>query len=565
MFKGPGLMRAGRRVGVTAALMLTSAACHGDIENLNEPDRARATGNSSDVEALIGGAFFPGMHNALNTSLAINQFAYAASDMVATLAGSQDQQQWDEIMEPRRFHNNGAHISQGVGPHGPRFFWAAIGRVSSVTYDGLQLIDDGMQFMDGNVNTTARAHAFAKFMQGWAWGYSALVWDKPHVVPESIDMPSDPAAVTELAVSTLTDYPEALAAAIASLEEAIAVAKANPTVVHFPSLAESPLWFGTPDPVSNQKFIQMANTLAARLLVLSARTPAERAAVDWQKVLQFTANGLTNDDFAMQLQTGRTSTLLLRIQGNTTGGTANARWNYRTIGPADQSGAYQAWIASPLEARDRFNIVTPDRRITGATPTSDGSYTRYRADDNGFLPHRGRWHFSAYQWSRHAIRNGLTGNVTGNNSGVHPLITADENRLLRAEALLRTGDRAGAAALINVTRTRPQQIGSTVHEGLPPVTAAGVPTVNGACVPRTDSGACADLLGAMRYERMIELAGIDLFRGYADSRGFGILADGSPIHFPVPGDALELYGLEEYSYGGVGGPDAAAYAPATLP
>jgi hypothetical protein len=564
MFKRTPFTRMARRWGVTAALLLTSAACHDDVENLTAPDRARATGNPSDVEALIGGAFFPGMHTALNTSLAINQFAHAASDMTATLARQDDQQQFDEISEPRRFHNNGAHISQGVGPHGPRFFWAAIGRVSSVTYDGLQLIDDGMRFMDGNTDNTVRARAFAKFMQGWAWGYSALVWDKSHILPETIDLPAEPSAVNALAVSTLTNYPEALAAAIASLEEAIAIAQANPAVVRFPGVTETPLWFGTPETVSNQKFIQMANTLAARLLVLNARTPAERATVNWQKVLQYTANGLTTD-YAMQLQSNRTSTLLLRIQRNTTSGTDNGRWDYRTIGPADQSGAYQAWIAAPLESRDRFDIVTPDRRITGPTPTSDGSYTRYRADDNGFMPHRGTWHFSAYQWGRHAIRNGLTGTNTGNNSGLYPLITADENTLLRAEALLRTGDRAGAAALINVTRTRPQRIGSTTYEGLPPVTAAGVPTVNGVCVPRTDSGACADLLGALRYERMIELAGTDLFRGFADSRGFGILADGTPIHYPVPGNALELYGLEEYSFGGPGGPGAAVYAPATLP
>src|SRR5690606_4857383 len=141
--------------------------------------------------------------------------------------------------------------------------------------------------------------------------------------------------------------------------------------------------------------------------------------------------------------------------------------------------AYQAWIGAPESQRDRFDIVTPDRRITGPTPTSDGSYTRYRADNNGFEPDRGTYFLSAYQWSRHAIENGMTGNNTGNNLGTHAMIKADENRLLRAEALLRTGDRPGAAELINVSRTREQVIGTTTYPGLPPVTAAGVPEVDG--------------------------------------------------------------------------------------
>jgi hypothetical protein len=268
----------------------------------------------------------------------------------------------------------------------------------------------------------------------------------------------------------------------------------------------------------------------------------------------------------VQLSTGaRESQLLARTQTNSTTSTTNSRVDYRVIGPADQSGAYQTWISSPPSARDRFNVVTPDRRVTGNTPTSDGAYLRYRADNNGFEVDRGRYLYSAYQWGRHAIRHSLTGNTTGNSTGTHPLISADENNLLRAEALLRTGDRAGAAALINVTRTRSPRIGTVVHPGLPPVTAAGVPSVNGVCVPRTDSGACGDLLAALRYERMLELLATDNIRGYADSRGWGTLPDGSILSWPVPGNALELYELPGYTYGGVGTPGTAVYAPASMP
>jgi hypothetical protein len=576
------LRHAGRGALMGLAL-LASGACHDDVDNLNSPDRARATRNPSDVEALIGGAFYPNMFGttnaAFNSSLSINQFMYGGAEFVATLGTSDQQQQYEDLVEPRRRHNNAPHISQGVGPHGPRNFWANMGRVSNVVYEGLRLINDGMRFVDSSdgVDRTARAQAFAKFMQGWSWGYQAMIFDRIHVVPETTALPPDNAGLQALIHSSLVDWPEGQTAALAAIDEAIRIARENPTTVNFPALSTSTLWFGTPTALTNAQFIAMANTLAARLLVISARTPAERAAVNWQRVLSYTAAGLTTSDFVVQLNTSRISTAFARIQANSTGST-NGRWHYRAIGPSDQSGAYQAWAAAPVEQRNRFNIVTPDRRVTGATPTSDGSYTRYRADNNGFLDYRGLYLFSAYQWSRHAIRNNLTGSNTGSNSGTTPMISADENNLLRAEALLRTGDRAGAATLINITRTRQQRLpGGTMVANLPAISAADalanrVPSVatpgtlnNVTCVPRLDSGACGDLLTAIRYERMLELAGLDPYRGYADARGFGILPDGALLSFPVPGNVLELYGLAEYSYGGVGQPGSAVYAPATLP
>ena len=559
--------KAGGKLAALAAVALMATACQElGVENLVEPDRRRATANAADVEAFVGGAFHPPFFNALHRiSQAVNLFPIGASEFTATMTGGGTLLWYADVQEPRIPLDNGAVLSLGNGPFGPRNYWADVIRANSIAYDGLQLMDDGLVIREGTVDVTPRARAFAKLIQGWTWGYLALVFDESHVLPESIPLPADPNGILEVTLTSLVPYDQALAAAIGALEEAIAIAQQNPGVVHYPSFSESPFWFGTEQPVTNAQFIRMANTLAARLLVLNARTPQERAQVDWPRVLQFTANGLTND-IDRVLSTGdRTSNLISRAQSNTAGGANNFRWDYRVIGPADQSGAYQTWIASSLAERNRFDIVTPDRRITGPTPTSNGSYTRYRADNNGFEVDRGTYLFSAYQWSRHAIKLGATGTNTGFNQGTVVLIGVDENTLLRAEALLRTGDAGGAATLINVTRTRPQTIGSTTYPGLPAVTAAGVPEVGGVCVPRLDSGQCGDLLGALRYERMIELAATDNVRGYADSRGWGTLPDGALLHFPIPGNALDLYGLPNYTYGGVGNPWTATYAPAVLP
>lgn len=560
-----GIGRAGRAaLGIT---MLAAAACQDlQIDNLTNPDRQRATANPNDVEAFIGSIFNPSVWTALHSNGTIaTHFPNVASEFTMTGAGQGTLPWWEDLREPRQRHDNGALISLGNGPHGPRLLWANLGKAAAIANDGLQILDGGMVIKQGTVDRTPASRAYALLMRGWAWGYQAVIFDRVHVIPETTVIPADPNSLKELARETLVPWEVALDAALESIDAAIAIAEANPTVVNYPSFTESAFWFQAAQPVSNTQFIQMANTLAARLIVLSARTPADRAALDWQRVLAYTERGLTSD-FMVQLSTGsRESQLLARVQNNTTAGTTNARLDYRLIGPADQSGAYQSWISSPVTARERFDIVTPDRRITGPTPTSDGAYVRYRADDNGFEVDRGLYLFSAYQWSRHAIRHGLTGNTTGSTSGTHPLISADENILLRAEALLRTGNPVAAADLINITRTRSHQIGGVTYPGLPPVTAAGVPEVDGACVPRLDSGACGDLLTAIRYERMLELAATDNVRGFADSRGWGTLPDGTILSWPVPGNALELYEMEPYSYGGVGEPNTATYGPAVLP
>jgi hypothetical protein len=111
--------------------------------------------------------------------------------------------------------------------------------------------------------------------------------------------------------------------------------------------------------------------------------------VNWQEVLAVTGQGLTSD-FVVTMLTGTSITQsqhLGRIQNTNAG----SRAHYSVIGPADVSGKYQAWVNAPLESRDRFDIVTPDRRITGPTPTSNGAYFRYRSDNNGFDATRGTY------------------------------------------------------------------------------------------------------------------------------------------------------------------------------
>jgi starch-binding outer membrane protein, SusD/RagB family len=535
------------------ALLLAAAACEGlDVVNPNDPDRDRALATAKDLEALIAGTFnvfFGGTHSTAHT---VNLFPNYASEMTGVPVSGGG---WMQSQEPRTAYDNHPSISADSGPWGPRFLWTSLSQVASNANDGLRILQErDIRLIEGEIDVTTRAHAFAKLMRGWAWGYLGMLYDRAVIVSETATVPDDP---EEQARHSILPWPEVREVALASLDEVIELASQHTFAL--PPASASRRWFATPRSMTNEDLGRLANTIAARILVLSARTPEQREKIDWERVLRYTENGLIRD-FEVLLEPGyRSSLLYSRSQSNSLGCANCFRLDYRLIGPADVSGAYQRWLATPVAERTRFEIETPDRRITGSTPTSHGAYTLYRADDNGFPAGRGLYFRSAYQWGRHQHRGFAA------NTGTALLATVDENNLLRAEALLRTGHSAAAAALVNVSRTRQHTLpdGST-HAGLPPVTEAGVPEVAD-CVPRSDSGACGDLLTALRYERMLELVAIDALRGYADSRGFGLLPDGSWLHLPIPGNELEVLGLPVYTFGGVGTEWGAVYGPVGLP
>ncbi len=581
------------------------------VDNLIDPDRQKVLGNPEDVQTLVASSFGTQLFAALTGSNATGEvlgplsfalWGAAGSNITTSLATATSSQWYLDLVEPRPAINNASVITTTLGPHAPRVFWRMLGKPSTDAYDALFLINGGTDIVVDGVDHTARARAMAKLVQGWSWGYQALIFDQVNIVSDTLDMGAlSFAELAELPRSSLKSYDEAMVDALASIDEAIQIAQSNPNIVFPATGGPTGQWFGSPTDITSARFVQIANTLAARLLVLNARNPQERQAVDWARVKAYTAGGIQpGNDLGVRLEESRQHTTYLRIHGmgTTTGHPAQLggyRWDYRTVGMADQSGAYQDWISQPPVNRVRFDIVTPDRRITGPTPTSHGSYTRYRCpatttpvapctaagEDDGFTASRGSYFMGNYQWARHGIRENLpwdavalrTADNTGYKTGTTYLATAHENALLRAEAILRTdGVTAEALDLINRSRTASQttQAGTghpgagQTFDGLPPLTMANqgvAPTVDGACVPRRDNGDCGTARTALRYERMVEMAATDVLYGYADSRGFGMLPDGSPEHWPIPGNVLEQYEMAEYTFGGVGGDRSLTYNP----
>ena len=501
--------------------LATLAGCQDlDVVNTNQPDAARALANPSDVETLVNSAWNPYWSRTHTSGSSVNAMPVIADEMTATYANNAA---LDLSSEPRiMLNNNPTATASGI----PRFQWDDWYEALSNANDGLVAINDGLIIDDGpSGDRTHATRVWAKHMQGIALGYIGLIFDQGYIVKED----------TDLGALELRPYAEILDAAIASLEETIQLAESGTDFTLSGDILNGV-------PITRDLIVRLSNAYIARFLVLGARTPAERAAVDWAKVLNVTANGLLEDHVTLQEDGVRESSLYFRAFNN---GSFQQRADYKHIGWADVSGNFQAWLATPLQDRVKFLITTPDRRITGETPDSDGKYFEY-LDVERFRPERGTYHFSYYQWDI-----GQTPDVGDRpwESGPAVLYHIEEQQLFRAEAMLQMGNAAGAADIINETRV--------ANGELPAVTAAGVPEAAD-CVPKRADGSCGDLEWALYYERMIELTGTDALHAWMDKRGFGQLTAGTFFHMPIPGRELANTNLAIYSYGGVAGEGSAS-------
>jgi hypothetical protein len=281
---------------------------------------------------------------------------------------------------------------------------------------------------------------------------------------------------------------------------------------------------------------------AARFLVYRARTPAERAAVNWTEVIRRVDAGITAD-FAPVAQpdilVDDWKRLLARVR---TGPPSDfGRPSYWVLGPADSTNGFVNWVNTPVANRMPFQIRTKDRRIQAASgPTAAGTYVGYNAS-NIFAVGRGTYRFSHYFFRRF-------GTGSSWQTGPQPELTVAEMNLLKAEALIRLNRANEAVPLINRTRQASGQ--------LPPVTVEGPPNEPG-CVPRKQNGQCGSLWDALRYEKRIEGLGVSGVISLFDARAWQLLPQYSIMQLPVPGRELEILQLPLYTFGGPGGESSA--------
>lgn len=510
-------------------LALLLAGCQDlAVTNPNEPDRGRATKAPVSAETFVASSFRTWWPVAGHGNYPSWAFSTVAHDVTSGFA---DFGQLEISAEPRSPWNNSPVNTQNSVNQSP---WYALYSTISTVNDALIAIDSGLVI--GDASRTTRTRAVGKFMQGVSHGYLGMYFDSAFVVDEKL-------ALDTVTRPAFKPYPEVIKAAIGQLDQTIALSKTSTFTLPPDS------WLFTS--MNQNDLAKLANSFAARLLAYSPRTSAERAAVDWNEVIRRIDAGVTTD-FAPVAQPSILWDDWKRLVARVRSGPPSdyGRPSYWLIGPADSTNGYLTWINTPLTSRQPFQMRTKDRRIQGAAgPTTPGKYMGYNASTI-FAASRGTYRYSFYYFFRY-------GTGTSWQTGPVPDMTLTEMDLLKAEALIRLGRAAEAVPLINKTRVANGQ--------LPPVTVAGPPDEPG-CVPRKLNGQCGSLWDALRYEKGIEMYGVNGVTAFFDARGWQTLAENSILQLPVPGRELATLQRPLYSYGGPGGQSSApAPAPEKCP
>ncbi len=549
-------MRLHRYLAV-AALVGAIAGCDDldlEVTNPNNPDRPRVLANPADVEGLASGQFqqiIAGTYGALvGTSQGLNRIQVAMGTMAFENASTGN----NAGLGPRSiFPRSPIDNSRGNQYAEENYAtWRILHGVARNSADILARTNDPTFSLgagrEGDLN---RLKAWTHFLSGVAHGYLALTYDSI-----TIARPTD--APTE--VPPLFVYQEGNAFALAQFDSALIYLQ-QPGVTALPAG-----WLTGPGgaAVDVARFTQIVRSFRARMRAGVARTPEERNAVNWELVVADATNGI-NSDLVVGMN---------RNQGwdfnwlNTAYHYRDVVWHqmpYHIIGMADVSGGFDTWLSQPRDTRAPFLIVTPDRRFPQGTtraaqnrppgeddrPLPAGQYFRNRQP--GKDPSGTGWVVSQYDHYR------FRAFADANGVGDLPIFTRAENDMLAAEGHIRRGNITAAAQLIDRTR---------VPNGLPAltgvVTSATQPVPGGTnCVPRIPVGpnftttACGNIMEAMKWEKRTEIAYTAYGAWYFDSRGWGDLPVGTPVHWPVPYQELDARRKPIYNLGGVGQPGGA--------
>ena len=526
---------------VGATLLLGAGACANlDVVNQNQADAARALKTPGDIESLISGAFNTWFNG---------YYSYYGPGLFMSNQSFQHAAPWANA----GMNYYGAIPRKGIVNDAADQFYGNFTRPWYYMYRAISAVSNGLNSLqDPNIanalgaNNVLRDQAFAYYVLGKAHATLAILYDQAFVVDETTDV---------LQPQTAVSYTDVMAAAMGYFDKAIALCGQG-------SFTIPEGWTSTTGGISSTMLAQIAHSEKARYMAAVARTPTERQAVDWNAVISNVDAGVTSSWTPRMTDANGWGQESLDY-GGYDGWT---EMSYYVYGMADQSGNYQRWLNTPLASKlpnpagGDIVIVTPDTRFPqgadiAAQRDSAGYFSDASAATRGTLgnwafdapadianvwrhPERGQWRWSYY-------RNESAHNTYSNTEDEDvPEIDIESMRLLKAEGLYDQGDLAGAATIVNMTRTL---------NGLNATDASGT---NSSCVPKLPDGSCGDLWEMLKWEKRMEVQYFGLIGApwWFDSRGWGDLFVNTPLEFPVPCKELQtLQILPCYSFGGAGG------------
>ena len=562
------------------------AACSDDditVPNENQPDIERAFATPGGIENIISKLFLQ-IHNGLyaSTNSIWPQTAVMAFESASQL-GNYGMGSHSAI--PRAALDNARGNREEVEHFRVYDHMVRNARIASQAIFKLdEKLAGGATI--GTPMRDARAKAFAFFEVGFALGHAALFYDSTAIVTPDVAKTLVGPQVPPLSNST-----EVMAAAMKMLDSALAYATSTAATSSTDPLiipgSGGSAWLAIPSgDISVTRFQQIIRSYRAKFRANLARTPAERDAVDWTKVIDDATKGIESD-LVSQLNTtnGWTNTWIQQAA-------VSPGWHQITpfiFGMADTSGNYDAWLQKALLSREPFLIKTPDMRFpSGETrllqqaPTKSspnyqplGSRLYVRNREVGQDTPSDPWGTSWYDFSRFFGIRGGSGN------GPWPMLTRAEIDMLAAEGYLRTNqiakaipliDRyrtaAGLASLAGITSATQPVPGQRIDKDSTTLDAAAtvvrdaagkylfevipVPGSN-SCVPNVPQAPsftvtdCGNIFEALKWEKRMETAFTGFGQWFLDSRGWGDLTLNTPLEWPVPYQEMDARSLPFYN------------------
>ena len=528
------------------ALLFGISGCDLQVDNPNEPDRARALAGPDDVETLIASSFLKVWEIGHYWTNANFSFGHMASRHTAT---------WGNM----GMNDLGREPREAL-PNSPSYRWAyvfeanwgdAYGGISAAS-DGIRAIESGLEIGPGG-ERNARALAFAAGSQAILSCLLSLWYDQAFIIDETTDLGGELDTV---------DYNAMFNYAMGKLDAAESQARGS-------SFTLADTWVNG-NPWSNNEWADYLVSWKARCAANLPRSDAEAAGANWGQIISNAQNGIRD-----VIITGEDSSsdspwydgLKSLMQENGTWHRMHMDW----VGMADQSGEYQDWLSIPTSQRTarqmtfgddkRFPPVNEDGAtsdIVSPTLASDGPRSRYNSTII-FRPERGTYRQSHYGDMRydHYIE------VFWAFAGPLEHMTSNEMDHYIAEGNYRMGNFGAAADIVNRTR---------MEAGLPPAPSNPTDAVpsNGAgeCTPRKRydvQGRCGNLRDAMWYEHFENIfnvfGGLEFWHG----RRNDILPAGTALHVPIPAADLEVLQRDIYTFGGGGEASAPDPTPSIVP
>lgn len=505
---------------ISVVLALSSCADL-SVDNVNDPTTQAVESDEANQVKLLAGGFFdattaivtawgPHIHNLADQSTSTNAF----------------RRFWDFSDEPRlRLDNTTAYSAS-----------TAI----SVYFGGFNSAISTANLFIANEDLSDQIRAQAYFLRGISRGYLGMIYDQSYFLDENFDATTDDAE--------FQPYTVLIDGALSDLDQAISLVSGSPDFVmnSMPNPADT--W-------NQGEFLDVANSLAARIAAGEARTLSEAQTLDWDRILTYANAGLGGPNSQSSLNTFQASNigssgeyanyftdwLNFVVTGNFETGagylptdvkiTHLLDTSYPTEYPADQASSSEASLAP---------ATTDDPRI---------DYFKY-TDNPGFLnPTRNANLYTNYFSARMFAENDWW---PSENKII--FMTASEVSYLRAEALVMGGGSGGTTAAAQVLNESPAGTGLTDLDGFQlPAVRNGYIAQNSLSGGYTMDGteSVAEFQFALLREYSVEL---DMLGGVGIQwflmRRHDMLQEGSATMFPVPGSELELLGLENYTFGG---------------